>query len=436
MRFCLFFSALALGMAAHGQTPTSQVADTTAKLGTSDTTRWFALSFQQTTVTQTHLGFRSPYSGTNSLQKEAEGATSLTATFFASARLLPWLKAYFHPELAGGAGVSRALGVAGFMNGETFRVGDPKPQFYVARCYFQANQKWGNGGSLHLEAGKFSLADFFDQNAASHDPRSRFLNWALMSNGAWDYPANTRGYTWGVVAGFTKGHWGLQGTVSLVPEHANGAQLDLTIGQNRGHVLELTRSWSEDTRRAGAIRLLGFYNQARMGNYRQTLDLYARGDQDTLSIVSTRKPGRDKVGFGISADQRLGDVVLFARAGYNDGRNETWAFTEIDQTLSGGAILEMTRFKRPEDILGIAFAANGISPEHRDYLAAGGYGFMIGDGRLPHYGPECALEIFYLMMLHDKHFYLTPDYQFILNPGYNQDRGPVHVFAVRLHTEF
>lgn len=433
MRFCLFLFALTLGVVAHGQMPTQQIADSTAKQGTSDTTRWFALSFQQTTVTQTHLGFRSPYSGINSLQKEAEGATSLTATFFASARLLPWLKAYFHPELAGGAGVSRALGVAGFMNGETFRVGDPKPQFYVARCYLQASRKWGDDGSLHLEAGKFSLADFFDQNAASHDPRSRFLNWALMSNGAWDYPANTRGYTWGMVAGIAKGNWALQGAIALEPSTPNGPVLDRSIAKNRGHVVELTRSWGQDTRRTGNIRLLAFVNKARMGNYAEAVA--NKAVLDTADLSPTRKPGRTKLGFGISADQRVGDVVLFARAGYNDGKNETWAFTEIDQSVSLGAVFELGRWKPPDDVAGIAIAANGISRDHQRFLGAGGTGFMIGDGQL-RYGPECALEIFYLMMLHDKHFYLTPDYQFILNPGYNQDRGPVHVFAVRLHTEF
>ena len=421
---------VALAAPAWAQAPN---ANAPADSGSQAPPPWYALAFQQTVVTQGHEGFRAAYSGPNSLHATYEVATSLTSTLFFTARLTDWLKGYVSPEIAGGSGVSLARGAGGFMNGETFRVGNPTPTLYLARGYLQATRKWGADGSFHLEAGKFSLADFFDLNAASHDPRSRFLNWALMSNGAWDYPANVRGYTVGVVAGVSKGHWALQAAVTQEPKYANGAQLDNQVGVNRGHVAELARTWNEGGARPGAIRLLGFLNLADMGSYAQAIAVPAG---DTVDVTSVRRQGRTKYGLGLSADQRLGGgLVLFGRAGYSDGLNETWAFTEIDHSVSLGGVLEGQAWRRPRDLLGLAVAANGLSPAHRRYLERGGLGFMLGDGRL-RYGPEAILELFYLMTLPGGHFFVTPDFQFVLNPGYNQDRGPANVFALRFHTEF
>jgi high affinity Mn2+ porin len=220
-----------------------------------------------------------------------------------------------------------------------------------------------------------------------------------------------------------------------VPKTANSAKLDASVGINRGHTLEVSRVWAKGTDHEGNMRVLGFYNLASMGSYTLAINP-ANLIDGKPDITSVRQAGRTKKGWGISADKKLaGGWILFGRAGYNDGKNETWAFTEIEQTASLGITRSGERWKRPLDVVGVAYAANGINSGHRKYLAAGGTGFMLGDGAL-NYGPEMAFEFFYKFQAHEEHFYITPDYQFIMNPGYNKDRGPVHVFALRVHTEF
>jgi high affinity Mn2+ porin len=406
----------------------------------------WSFHFQQTIVEQYQPGVPGSYQSDFSLSKKEEDALSLTTTFFIGRRLWKGAQVFFNPELAGGSGLSYARGVAGFPNGETFRIGDPKPQTYIARLFItqkfslngnqnefsedEANSIQGKEPSSYISvsAGKFSMADYFDCNQYSHDPRSQFLNWSLMSTGAWDYPANTRGYTYGFVLQYVTPNFAVRYAASLVPTYANGPNLDWNISQYNAHTAEVQQSFKINKRR-GTIRVLGFYNLANMGNYNEATQL-------KVGIDTVRNGARTKYGFGINLEQELTDNVgLFARASWNDGTNETWAFTEIDQSISAGILVDGKKWKRASDRFGLAVVGNGISTAHQNYLKGGGKGFMIGDGNL-NYGYEMIAEIYYSTLIHQDHFWLTPDYQFIMNPAYNKDRGPAHVFGLRFHAEF
>jgi high affinity Mn2+ porin len=409
----------------------------------------FNFHFQQTIITQTHPGFSAKYSGDNSLSTNHETATSLTTTLFGGSRLWKGAEAFFNPEMSGGAGFSSTLGAAGFPNGETFRVGSPEPKIYIARAYLTQRFSWGNEQDtlsddnnqlaglqsrryLSITAGKFGMADFFDNNAFSHDPRTQFMNWSLMSNGGWDYPANTRGYVFGVYMNYHQPSWDLRFALTMMSTTANGFIWDEKIGKASSQTLEFEKRYSFSGDKRGTVRVLAFNNNAKMGNYRQAIS----ANPSAPDIESTRAYGRNKLGFGISADQLMtNDFGVFAKASFNDGRTETWAFTEIDRSVSIGGVLSGTSWKRAKDEVGLAFVGNGISNAHRDYLAAGGYGFIIGDGAL-NYSPELITELYYKLNVYKNNFFLTPDYQFILHPAYNIDRGPVNVFGLRARIEF
>jgi high affinity Mn2+ porin len=408
------------------------------------------IHFQQTIVTQYHPDFKAAYSDTFSLQPKNEGQTSLTSTLFMGGKLWKGAEIFFNPEIAGGSGLSLARGVAGFPNGETFRIGNPKPQIYLARLFLRQyialskeTEEIGDEVNqlprklptsfISFTLGKFSIADFFDNNSYSHDARNQFMNWALMSNGAWDYPANTRGYTVGFVTEFVRPTWAFRVSSTMVPTTANGNDLDHKISMAKSETAEFEKRY-KILRRPGVIRVLGFYTQADMGNYRLAVQTALPGMHPDITL--TRSTGRTKYGFGINLEQSFSENSgMFARASWNDGKNETWAFTEIDRAVSIGISLNGKKWKREEDAAGLAILANGISLDHRNYLQQGGHGFMVGDGNL-NYAPEIITEFFYNFHLHDRHFWLSPDYQFIINPAYNKDRGPVHVFSLRLHSEF
>lgn len=404
--------------------------------------------FQQTVITQYKPAFNAPYSGQNSLITKEETQTSITATFFGAARLWKGAQAYFNPELSGGAGLSQTLGAAAFPNGETFRVGGVQNKIYIARMYFKQNFEWGKEKDtveddvnqlaglkskryFSLVVGKFGMADFFDGNNFSHDPRSQFMNWALMDNGAWDYPANTRGYVLGTTAELGMPSWTIRFAFTLVTTQANQSIWDSKIGKANTQTIEFEKRYKLSGQK-GTLRLLLFTNNGKFGSYRQAIIQ----NPSAPSVDSTHAYGRHKYGFGVSADQYLTrDLGLFAKASYNDGHTETWFFTEIDRSISFGAVLKGTAWKRNDDELGLAFIGDGLSADHRDYLAAGGYGFIIGDGKL-NYSPEMIAEIYYKINAYQKKFWLSPDYQFILHPAYNADRGPVNVLGIRAHVEF
>ena len=404
--------------------------------------------FQQTIITQYHPHFSAKYSGQNSLDTSEPAQTSVTSTFFVGKRLWDGTEIYFVPELAGGNGMSGTKGAAGFPNGETYRIGDPTPQVTVSRIFIRqtfaltdrdtmfsddVDQIAGLQPSkrLTLIFGKISMTDYFDNNSYSHDPRSQFMNWALMSNGAWDYPANTRGYTWGFVSDLSLSPWAFRISGAMVPAQWNMSDMDQNIGKANSETIEIERSYEIGSQK-GIIRALGFYTEARMGNYEQALQM----PPGQIDIVPTRESGRTKHGFGLNIEQAFSDNIGFMlRAGWNDGANETWMFTEIDRTISSALLLDGALWQRKGDNIGIALALNGISQDHRNYLQAGGYGFIIGDDKL-NYSPEFITELFYEFSLPEFHLFLTPDYQFVLHPAYNADRGPVHVLGMRAHVGF
>ncbi|RFZ81246.1 carbohydrate porin [Mucilaginibacter terrenus] len=408
----------------------------------------FNLHFQQTVITQAKPSFSANYSGANSLLTNSETQTSLTTTLFGGARLWKGATAYFNPEMSGGSGLSKTLGVAGFPNGETFRVGGAEPKIYIARLYFTQTFGWGNdkdtladdvnqlGGLrskryLNFTVGKFGMADFFDGNEFSHDARSQFMNWALMDNAAWDYPANTRGYVMGAMAELGQPTWALRFAFTMTTTSANGAIWDQRVSRANTQTLEYEKRYKLNGRN-GTVRILGFRNNGKMGVYRDALAL----NPVNPIVDTTLTYGKHKYGFGISADQYLSrDFGVFAKASWNDGKTETWAFTEIDRSVSLGAVLRGGSWNRGDDELGLAFVGNGLSAPHRDYLKAGGYGFIIGDGRL-NYSTELIAEVYYKINAYQKKLWLSPDYQFIANPAYNKDRGPVNVFSLRAHVEF
>jgi high affinity Mn2+ porin len=376
---------------------------------------WYEFHGQATTITQTHGSFDSPYAGDRSLRPIRETDASLTVTIFGKLRYRDTVLG-FSGEAAGGTGFSGVAGVAGFPNGEIPRVSTATPKPYVARLYLE--QKLSR---FTWTFGKVSAADFFDDNAYSHDPRTQFQNWSLMYNAAWDYPADVRGYTVGAVQELRLGRSVVRVGSFLEPVAANGPKLNGHFASNRGDTFE----WQHTYREGGTVRVLSFVNRANMGTYRT-----AAGD-----ITATRKPGTIKYGFGLNLEQRLSPSVgVFSRWGWNDGKTESWAFTEVDRTATAGVSIQGSRWKRPRDVVGIGVAVNAISGDHRAYLARGGYGFIIGDGRLEHAGREGIVEAYYAWRIR-KFVTLSPDYQFIANPAYNRDRGPVHVLSFRVHFE-
>jgi high affinity Mn2+ porin len=408
----------------------------------------FNFHFQQTIITQYKPAFAAPYTGQNSLLPTEETQTSLTTTFFGGARLWKGAEAYFNPEMSGGAGLSKTLGVAGFPNGETFRVGSAEPKLYIARLYLNQNFTWGNDRDtvqddlntlrgfkskryFSITLGKFGMSDYFDGNAFSHDPRTQFMNWSLMSNGAWDYPANTRGYVIGSFFELGLPTWTLRFAFTMNTTQANESIWDAKIGKANTETVEFEKRYSINGKK-GAFRVLTFLNNGKMGDY----NIAIAQNPSAPNIDSTQHYGRHKYGFGLNAEQNItDDLGVFGKASWNDGHTETWFFTEIDQSVSFGGVLKGTSWHRKNDEIGLAFVGNGTSGPHRNYLANGGYGFLIGDGRL-NYRHELIAEIYYKLDAFQEKFWLTPDYQFIINPAYNKDRGPVHVIGLRAHIEF
>jgi high affinity Mn2+ porin len=442
-----FVLALAIfyGSGIHSQTP-----DTPSR------ENW-SYHYQITAIKQGHPAFKALYSGENSLVNKGEKALlSVTSTLYLGRRLWKGAAFYLDGEIAGGSGISSTKGVAGFPNGETFRIGDPSATLYIARAFFSqdfalpgsatyyeapdANQLGGNRplSRITVSAGKFAISDFYDNNKYAHDPRVQFLNWSLMSNAAWDYPANTRGYTSGIVVELVKPFWAVRLSSVVVPKMANGPKMDWKINKAHSETLEFEKNWLLN-KLPGTVRVLGFHSLTQAPNYRKTLDEVKRGDSSSLDVYTGEREWKNygglKVGFGLNAEQDFTNTLgVFVRTSWNDGKTATWAYTEIDRSSSLGVNIKGSFWKRENDIVGIAGVLNGISPDHRAFLQAGLYGFIIGDGRL-NYGKEGILELYYRAQL-AKTLWATIDYQFINNPAYNRDRGPVNVFGVRAHVEF
>jgi high affinity Mn2+ porin len=408
------------------------------------------LYYQATSIGQQHGTFNSPYQGPLSLQSNAEHDASLTTTLFLGFRLGTGTQLYFDPEIAGGRGFSNVDGLANASNGELPRVASATPKPYLARLYVSHDFAFGDARE-HVEsdenqlagdrpvvrytitAGRFSNSDFFDDNNYSHDPRTQFMAWGLMYNGAWDYPADTRGYTWGIVNEFHTRNWSFRYGVTAEPKVANGGRFDRRLLVDQGQTFEEERRYSLASH-PGTIRWLQYLNRTRSGSYVEAVRL-AEQTGTTPDVQAIRRPGTLKYGTGISFDQELSrDVGVFSRLGWNDGKTEDFAFTAIDRLAEAGVSVKGTGWKRKDDVVATAFAAAGLSGVHAVYLAEGGLDFLIGDGKL-NYAPEYLWETYYSARV-VRGLTATLDVQHYNNPAYNHDRGPVWVESVRLHIEF
>ncbi|HLX64500.1 MAG TPA: carbohydrate porin [Planctomycetota bacterium] len=409
------------------------------------------MHYQGTVITMVHDHFHSPYEGINSLQREEGNRfnASATGTFFFGRKLWEGGEFYLNPEFAGGEGFSGVTGIAGFPNGDITRVGQPPPTIYIARLFLRQTFNLGGekenveGGPNQLAStrdekhlivtfGKIAATDVFDTNKFSHDPRGQFMNWSLMDNGAWDYPADTRGYSPGLTMEYGQKGWALRYGAFAVVKSANGAEYDYHFDRALSHNLEFQKSYSICSKE-GSTALLAYANNAHMGSYRESVQ-EAAANGSVPNLKSTQAY-RTKYGFGLNSEQKIiGDLGAFFRAGWNDGQSESWMFTEIDRTVSLGLSLNGNRWKRPDDSIGLAGVINGISNAHQDFLRAGGHGFIIGDGRL-NYSTEKIIDAFYKLSM-TKNLFLTLDYQHVEAPAYNHDRGPVNIGGVRFHAEF
>lgn len=406
----------------------------------------FSIHAQTTVITQYKPAFSAKYTGPNSLVPREEAQRSITATLFLGVKLWQGAGIFMNPEIGGGSGLSSSLGVGASANGETYRVSTPEPAFELARLFFRQTISLNNetafnesdlnrlGGRMPTEffsiiLGKICMSDFFDNNKYSHEPRTQFMSWALMSNGAWDYPANTRGYTPSMIFELITPRHEIRYGFSLVSTTPNGMVMNWNINKAGSHTLEYTYNYTVSGRK-GAFRFLTFFTTANMGNYNQSIAL----NPESPDIKTTEKYGHTKYGFGLNGEQEITkDLGVFLRAGWNDGKNETWEFTEIDRSVSCGISVNGERWKRKNDNIGLAYVVSGLSAPHRNYLKDGGLGFELGDGNL-NYALENLLEFYYSMEL-IKNINLSGAYQFIGNPGYNKDRGPVNVFSIRVHIE-
>ena len=420
----------------------------TASVADQPSERW-NLYFQATSIGDYHGTFTSPYSGPHSLQNYPEHDVSLTSTLYLGFRLPGDTQVYINPEIAGGRGFSGVNGVANAPNGELPRVASAAPKPYLARAYIthdfgfgseredfgsDANQLSGSRPMTRYSVtlGRFTVTDFFDNNRYSHDPRTQFMGWAAMYNGAWDYPADVRGYTWGWVHEFHTRRWAVRYASAAEPRVANGLRFDRRLFVNRGDMFEGEIRYLEGEH-PGTLRLLGFALHTNSGDYAEALRVSAQTGS-VPDITAVRRNGTTKYGTGVNIEQQIAkDLGVFARLGWNDGTTESFAFTAIDRLVSGGVSVAGPRWKRPDDVAATALTVSGISGVHASYLAHGGLDFLIGDGAL-RYGPEYVWESYYSARLFAGLF-ATIDVQHIANPAYNQDRGPVWIPSARLHLE-
>ena len=407
---------------------------------------WYSVHAQATVVSQGNWKFFSPYVGTNSLRPNLNYRTTNTDTLYLDVR--PWHggEIVFNPEVSGGTGLSNTLGLAGFPNGEATRIGAIEPTPYFARLFyrhtFELDGEWENAedaanqisgprarNRFQISVGKMSAEDVLDDNVYSHDPRTQFLNWSIMYTGAWDYPANVRGYTYGVLLDYTTMFYAVRYGIFAEPAVANAAPIDPHILKAHGQFLEFQEDFILQDHPL-RVREWVYLNTAHMGKYREAL-----AEMPVNPDITQTRSYRNKYGFGLSLEKEItDDLGFFLRAGWNDGQSESWAFTEIDQTAAAGFLLKGKAWHRPTDQIGVAGVINGISDAHRDYLAAGGLGFIIGDGALS-YLPEEIAETWYDWQL-ARGIFVTFDFQGVEHPAYNPARGPVAIAAVGFHLEY
>jgi high affinity Mn2+ porin len=420
----------------------------------SETSRYW-ISGQANVILQGHPAFPAQYSGPNSLTSWAQSATTHVLTLYTGYELTHDTEIFADVEDATGHGIGNANGLAGYTNMDSVHLSGGLPLSrapYLARFMLRqiipltGERVEADRDELHLATslparriefrlGKFDLTDFFDVNTYGSDSHLQFLNTTADSNGAYDYAADTRGYTDGAILEYDDHWWSARFAEALMPKVANGTYLDADIARARAENLEFEARGNRIAHRPGAVRLLAYLNHGNMGNYRDAVAEFLDRETAKPDIAATREQGRHRYGFGLNFEQEIAPQVgVFGRLGWSDGRNESFCFTEDDRTLELGGLAMGHAWRRPGDRAGAAFVANGIVAAHQQYLALGGLGFVLGDGALT-YGHEKIVESFYTAHLW-RGFYASYDFQYIADPGYNQARGPVAVSSVRFHTEF
>jgi high affinity Mn2+ porin len=418
-----------------------------------ETEQW-SIHGQITYINQFKNNFNSPYYGAKSLLNKSDGditkSYTFSATAFLGARLWEGAEAYINPEMFEGTPFSGLSGLGGFSNGELQKGTAIPPIYYMARMFLRQTFGLG-GGQEHIEGvanqlagnvdkrrlvvsyGTFSALDFFDANSYSHDPRTQFLNWSLMASGAYDYAANSRGYTYGFVGEYYHDEeWVMRLARLAMPKTPNSLALDYDLTQQYGNTAELTHLHTINGQ-PGKARVLVFQNRGIMSTYNNAI---AFGEQSNTApdILNTRYGYQTKWGYALNGEQAITENIgAFARWSWNNGQTETQAFTDISNSLSGGLSIKGTSWGRPQDTIGIGAALNGISSQQVAYLQQGGVTMFIGDGKL-NYKKEQIFETFYSWNVY-KSLSLSADYQRIANPAYNADRGPVHFFGLRAHIE-
>jgi len=412
----------------------------------SDDSRWW-LSGQVNLIWQAHGRFTSPYQGDNSFRPDPEQALSRVWTVYTGVKLPDHVEFLFDVESAGGRGLSDAFGLAGFTNLDVVRNPTLGSAPYIARAMVHVTVPLSQETidvtptafsldahlpvrRIEIRAGKMGMADFFDLNAAGSDSHLQFTNWTVDNNGAYDYAADTRGYTYAAIVEYDTPKWSVRFGEALMPTVANGIDMDWDITRSRAENLEL--ELHPDTRLT--VRLLGYANHANMGSYDEAIYGFLGGRDPKPDIVAHRRPGRVKTGLGLNMGYTLLEPLrLFARTGWNEGHNESFAYTEVNNSALAGGDLTGAWWKRSQDRVGLAFVSNGLSPAHREYLALGGLGFLLGDGAL-RYGREDIIETYYTAHLW-RGVSASGGLQYIDHPGYNRDRGPVLVEMLRLHLD-
>ncbi|MFZ3357347.1 MAG: carbohydrate porin [Xanthobacteraceae bacterium] len=407
----------------------------------------FAVHGQTTFLEQYDPPFHSPYTGTNSLIPN-QGRETFDATAFLGWRLWDGAELWVNSEIDQGFGLSSTLGVAGFPSGEAYKVGESVPYARIQRAFVRQTFNLG-GDSQKLDAaanqfsstqtanrvvltvGKFSVTDVFDNNKYAHDPRGDFMNWSIIDTGTFDYAADAWGYSYGAAAEWYQGDWTVRGGIfdeSVLP---NSSDLDTTFQQFQwvGEVERRYELWGQP----GKLAVTGFITRGRMGDFPDAIAL-AQASGMPADITAVRRYD-SRGGISVNLEQQIADNLgVFARAGWADGDVEPYNFADIDRTAAAGLSLAGKQWGRPDDTFRIAGVVNGITKIHEQFLNAGGLGILVGDGMLPHPGPEQIIETNYTLPV--SFFKLTLDYQFIVNPGYNQDRGPASVIGARMHTDF
>ena len=401
---------------------------------------------QNTDIVQYHPGIDSPYSGPNSLSSANEVRETVSLDLILGLRL--WRGAEFHVDglLWQGFGLSDARGIDGFPNGEAFRLGTEEPNVNLCRAFIRQTIGLGSEqesvqddqlqlagkrdvSRVTLTLGRMSAKDIFDNNTYANDPRSQFMNWALMANEAWDYPGDSLGYITGFAAELNQPKWAARYGIYQMPKVSNGTALDDHLLEAWGMVTEFERRYILGSH-PGTVRLLAFLNRAHMGSYQAAIDSPSRP-----ADIETSRDYRYKYGFGLNLEQELfKNIGVFSRLGWSDGNNEAWVFSDVDRTATLGLSVKGEAWQRPADTVGLAGVLNGLSKVHQEFLANGGTGILAGDGRLS-YGLEQILETYYDFAIW-KTIHVSLDYQFVNHPAFNRDHGPVSVFGARLHWTF